>query len=176
MSAIRGLAHWIMQRALRCSRAENDEWAQAMLHEMDFIESDWAALWWALGCTTAIWRQAARAASRRLWIHRRTKEAGMNENGNKAVDFLSGVGLALGVAAVALGVLFVMFSYFPFMQDHHVGQWFHYGIGIFIPEMVFIVSTIALWRKRRPMAVGILLVAAGSWVHLAVHFAHAWRG
>jgi len=172
MSPLRQLAQGLLRAVLRHSCTENEEWARAMLVEMDFIESDWAALWWALGCTTAIWRQSGRGLRRRFGKHAIHKEAGMNEGGKKAVGFLSGVGVALGVAAAALGVLFVMFSYFPFMQDHHVGQWFHFGVGIFIPETIFIVATIALWRKRRPMAIGILLVAAVSWVHLAIHFAH----
>ena len=172
MSPIRRLAVWMMQRALQCSSAESEEWARAMLHEMDFIESDWSALWWALGCTTAIWKQAGRDAMRMLRRQAGIEEAGMNEGGKKAIGFLSGAGMALGVAAVALGLLFGAFELFPAIRANHLGQWFHLGIGIIIPETIFIVATIALWRKRRPMAFGILFVAAASWVHLAIHFAH----
>lgn len=176
MSPVRILAQAWMRAVLRHSGTENEEWAQAMFHEMDFIASDWASLGWALGCTTAIWRQASYEMVRRLKRQTGVKEAGMNESEKKAVGFISGVGMALGVAAVALGLLFGAFSLFPSIEAHRIGQWFHFGIGIFIPETIFIVATIALWEKRRPTAIGILFVAAATWVHLAMHFAKHWRG
>jgi hypothetical protein len=40
---------------------------------------------------------------------------------------------------------------------------------ILIPEIVFISTAVAVWRKRRSMAVGILLSAAILIVHFIVH-------
>jgi hypothetical protein len=176
MSAIRRLAQSILRAAVRRSAVESEEWALAMLAEMEFIDSDWAALWWAMGCCTAICRQSGHCILKRFRKQAAHKEAGMNDGGKKALGFVSGIGLALGVTAVALGLLFGAFSLFPSIEAHQMGQWFHLGIGVIIPETIFIVTTILLWRKRRPMAIGILLFAAATWVHLAIHFTHLWRG
>jgi hypothetical protein len=161
------------------SSEESREWAEAMLCELDFIESHWAALWWALGCTTAIFRQSGRDVVRLLrrlaGVRTGVKEASMNEGGRKAIGFASGVGLAAAVAAVAVGILFLAFSLFPAIETSGM-QWLHLLIGVFIPETIFVVAIIALWHKRRPMALGILLFGAAAGLHVLVHFARHWRG
>jgi hypothetical protein len=48
MSATRRLASKLLRAILRHSSADSQEWANAMLRELDFIENDWAALFWAL--------------------------------------------------------------------------------------------------------------------------------
>jgi hypothetical protein len=149
-----------------------------MLCELDFIESDWAALCWALGCTTAIFRQSGRDVVRLLrrqaGIRTGVKEASMNEGGRKAIGFASGVGLAAAVAAVAFGILALAYYLFPAVVANR--EWTHVVIAILIPEAIFVVTTINLWRKRRPMALGILLFGAAVGVHVLMHFARHWRG
>lgn len=51
MSSHRNLALWIVGAVIRFAPVGLGEWAQAVLCEIDFIESDWAALSWALGST-----------------------------------------------------------------------------------------------------------------------------
>jgi hypothetical protein len=53
---IRRLASAILAGAFRHASQETQEWGNAMVREMDFIESDWAALFWAIGSATAILR------------------------------------------------------------------------------------------------------------------------
>jgi hypothetical protein len=43
----------------------------AMLRELDFIEGEWAALFWALGSAAAILRHAA--SGWRAWLKRKSK-------------------------------------------------------------------------------------------------------
>jgi hypothetical protein len=51
------LASTILTAAIRGASPEVREWGNAMLREMDFIEGDWAALFWALGSATALFRR-----------------------------------------------------------------------------------------------------------------------
>jgi hypothetical protein len=174
MSSLRRLAYGLLRAVLRHSSAENEEWARAMLHELDFIENDWAALCWALGCTTAMWRQSGRGVRRWFSKQGSKKEAGMNEGGKKALGFVSGIGLAAAVGAIGVGLWFLSFSLIPAARAG--GQWIHLGVGVFMPETIFVVATILLWRKRRSMALGILLFGVAAGVHVLMHFAKHWRG
>jgi hypothetical protein len=52
--------------------------------------------------------------------------------------------------------------------------WWVAMIGI--PEVIFIVAAVALWRKRRSIAVGILLSAVTLVAHFIVHVATHGNG
>jgi len=58
--APRRLASWWLGVVAKHTPDESRRWAEAMLRELDFIESDWAALWWATGSTGAIVRGCGR--------------------------------------------------------------------------------------------------------------------
>jgi hypothetical protein len=49
MTLIRSLALRTLNAVVRRTRPEVRDWGLAMLREMDFIENDWAALFWAVG-------------------------------------------------------------------------------------------------------------------------------
>jgi hypothetical protein len=55
---IRRLAFAILSTAVRRASPGLREWGNAMLREMDFIEGDWAALFWALGSATALFKHS----------------------------------------------------------------------------------------------------------------------
>ena len=57
MGAVRNLASQVLSTVLSHAPPEAREWAEAMLRELDYIDGDWAALFWALGSTTAIFRR-----------------------------------------------------------------------------------------------------------------------
>ena len=50
-------------------------------------------------------------------------------------------------------------------------HWPHALGAIVIPEIIFVISAILLWRKRTPLAAGILLTGVAIGIHVAVHFA-----
>jgi hypothetical protein len=54
LTLLRKLAARTLIAVIRRARPEAREWAIAMLREMDFIESDWAALFWAMGSAKSI--------------------------------------------------------------------------------------------------------------------------
>jgi hypothetical protein len=56
MTAIRKLASQILDVAARHASPEVRDWGTAMRRELDFVESDLAALFWALGSATVLFK------------------------------------------------------------------------------------------------------------------------
>jgi hypothetical protein len=164
MSAPRKIAIKLMSAVVRYSPDESREWASAMLQELDFVEGDWAALFWALGCTTAIFRHS----SDRLWIWLGKqfgfKEDRMNDFQKRAVGVISGVGIAVAVTACLLAGIHLS-------GDPERIPWVAWAVIAGLMEAAFAIAAIVLWRKRRPMAVGILLSAVLLGTHFVMHLA-----
>jgi hypothetical protein len=75
-----------------------------MLRELDFIEGEWPALFWALSGAAAILRHAASAW--RKWLKRKTgEETGMNDTGKKLLGVGLGILSALALVGCALAGL-----------------------------------------------------------------------
>jgi hypothetical protein len=170
MGAPRTLAERLLRAMVRLAPEESRDWANAMLAELDFIEGDWTALFWALGSATAILRHAS--AGWRRWISRkqRSEEGRMNSTGKKAISFASGALLALMLSLSVFGLQVLLAMLFPGLGLLRM-QWTHLIAVVFVPEIVFVVSAILLWRKRTPVAAGILLTAVVMGMHVAIHFA-----
>jgi len=163
MSAPRKIAIKLMSAVVRYSPDESREWASAMLQELDFIEGDWEALFWALGSTTAIFRHSGRSLW--AWFGRQFgfKEDEMNTFQKRAVGVISGVGLTVAVTFLLMVLIH--------LSDHLFGfaEWMPRIVMTMsvLAEVLFVGAVIALWRKRRPMAIGILFTA----ILLGTHFA-----
>jgi hypothetical protein len=163
MPAPRKIAIRLMSAVVRYSSDESREWASAMLQELDFIEGDWEALFWALGCTTAIFRHSSRSLW--AWFGRQLgfKEEGMGNFQKWTVGVLSGIGLTILATALLMTVVHLSDYFFNF-----AGWMPKIVIGMSaLAEVLFVGAVIALWRKRRPMAAGILFTA----ILLGTHFA-----
>jgi hypothetical protein len=169
MTPIRRMAARLLAFVVRHTSSGSQEWANAMLRELDFIENDWAALFWALGSTTAIFRHAGRGLMAMLGKKSsETEGPKMKDIGAKAAGIASGVLIALGVVVFAFGLLWLWFHFFPVPGIGPVPWWV---AVIFIPETIFIVAVVALWRQKRPVAVGILLLAITLMTHFIFHLA-----
>jgi len=170
VSAPRRWAAALLGAALRLAPPVTREWASAMLHELDFIPGEWAALLWALGGVGAIARHAARNWMQ--WIQRpkSSQEKLMNSKAKKAVGIASGAISALMLAGSAFALLRITDLLFPSWGIAQT-EWTHWVGGIFIPEAIFIVAAVALWRKRGPIAAGILLTAVAIGLHFVIHVA-----
>ena len=175
MPPLRRLASGLLHTALRYAPAETEEWARAMLSELDFIEGDWAALFWALGSATAIFRHSGRAGIRRFIDRMGNKGGEMNQTGKNAVGVAAGIGIGLAIAVAVISLWMLSRSYFPGFDAGRV-PWRTWLLTIGVPEIVFIGFAVRLWRKRRPMAIGILLIAIMAGAHFAMHLAQHWRG
>jgi hypothetical protein len=72
------------------------------------------------------------------------------------------------VLAGAFGVVRVLLALLP-ASDLKQVQWAELLAVIGVPETLFIVAAVALWRKRRSMAVGIVMSAVTLVAHVVVH-------
>lgn len=170
MSPARRFSSRLLTAAARHASPETQDWAQAMLRELDFIESDLAALWWAVGGTTAIFRYSVPREAR-AWAERqlnREKELMTQTIGQRAAGVVSGVVMAVAVLACAIGLVRLFFLLFP-AWDFERMPWAEWLAVIVIPETIFIVTAVAVWRSRRSMAIGILLSAVTLITHFVMH-------
>jgi hypothetical protein len=175
-AAPRRLASWLLHMVLRLAPQQGRQWARAMLCELDFVDGDWAALTWALGGATAMLRCAAR--NWRAWLRRDSR----NEEGQpvkdikqKAAGVAWGVAIASVFAVFAYGLLRVSFHYFPSLYVGRV-PWVAWLVVIALPETAFAAGAVMLWRRQRPMALGILLSAMLLATHFAIHILNHWNG
>ena len=169
MGAPRTLAASLLRAVARLAPDESRDWANAMLRELDFIDGDWAALFWALGSTAAILRHAA--SLWRLWLKGKTKEeARMNSTGKKALGVGLGMLSALMLVGCAFAVLRILSLLFPGLGLDHSG-WAYWLAVLAIPETIFVGATVLLWRRKGPIAAGILATGLVMGLHVAVHFA-----
>lgn len=175
MAALRKFAARWLRAVVRRAPPGSKAWASAMLRELDFIESDWAALLWALGSTAAICRHSVREWKAWFWKRGREEERTMKETAMKVVGVLLGVCIAVGVMAVgALGVHGVIFRIFPGLA-HGAVPWPVWIVSLLV-EALLVAGAVKLWQKRRPMAVGILLTALVFATHFVMYFASHWNG
>src|SRR3984893_866206 len=170
MSVTRRFASRLLGAAVRHSSSESQEWARAMLSELDFIQSDWAALFWALGSTRAIFKYSI-PRQLRAWLGKRSSQEErpmLKHIRRNATGTLSGIGIAVGVLVAAFGLVRVLLVMFPASTLKGVESAEMLAV-IVVPETIFVVAAVALWRKRRPMAVGLVLSAVILVAHVVVH-------
>jgi len=165
--APRRLAEAALRAVLRLAPRQSREWASAMQRELDFIQGDWAALFWALGSAGAVLRHAASVLLMSL-KNKSKEEKRMNSTGKKALGVGVGILSALMLAGCAFAVLRIAALLFPGLQHSSTVYWISVVV---IPELILVAATILLWRRRGPVAAGILATALVMGLHLAVHFA-----
>jgi hypothetical protein len=170
MGAPRTLAAKLLRAVVRLAPAESRDWAAAMLRELDFIEGDWAALFWALGSAAAILRHTASVW--RAWLKRKSeKETGMNNTGKRVLGVGLGMLSALALVGCALATLRILGIMFPGLEH---SSWAYWLAVMAIPEAIFVAATVMLWRKKGPIAAGILAMGLVMALHVAVHFTLHW--
>jgi hypothetical protein len=165
----RRLARALLRYALRMAPFESREWAEAMLAELDYVEGDWAALWWALGSVTVLARGAGS-----VWIYERFhrwREGVMEQMGKKAGWLLAGAFGTIALSLLALGILFAVAVAFPQLGLDHA-EWTHVLFVIVLPLAICLSTALWLWRRRRPAAIGILVAAVALSTHVVLHFTH----
>jgi hypothetical protein len=178
MGAPRNLARRLLHAALRLAPANCLEWVEAMLSELEYIEGEWPALFWALGCTTAIFRQCllewgaqvGKYLGDLLGIRQFEEENKVNSTGKKTLGVLAGAGIAL---ALGVGMFFLAHPIANMLQAVGIqkSMWSHL-LSVLVPtELVLIVAAVLLWKRRTPVAVGILVTCAVMAIHVGVSLA-----
>ena len=169
MSAIRRAAARLLNAIVQRSSGESLNWGNAMLREVDFIESDWSALLWALGSTTVLWRHSISQQLRMRFDASIREPLSLKGMAKRMPAMLSGIAVAGAVLVICILALSSLIH----------ASWFEPGQGklaerllvVVAPEAVYVVGAVALWRRRKPLAVGILAAGAILIAHAIVHFA-----
>jgi hypothetical protein len=171
---VRRWAEWILRSHLPTDSAIHREWADAMRRELDFIESDWDALFWAIGSVTVLHRNSVTdCVARRFGDSLRSESNRRSVFGRRALGFLAGAGIAGAVVLVAFGLLGAM------LDSQQAGlansEWVQVVTALVLPEIIFVCAIVMLRKKRPPVAAGIGLLAAVLVVHVVIHLATQGR-
>ena len=162
---LRKIALVFLGAVVRYSPPSTRGWGRAMLREMECITTDWAALRWAFGSTSAIFRYSIERACRDERCD--NSSYGLLKAVGKAVGALAlAVAFCVGVLAVCiLSLTRVSTLLFP---EWHLAQmpWARCMSVLGMPETIFVIAAALLWRKRKTVSAGILACA----VTLATHF------
>jgi hypothetical protein len=176
MGAARTFAERLLRAMLRLAPAERRAWAEAMRRELDFMEGEWGALIWALGCTTAIFRECFQGWTSWLWkkcasligIRPSEEESKMNSTGKKTLGVLAGIGMTL---ALGVGLFFLRNVIAAGLLSLGIPKtmWTHILSVILPAELIVVVAAVLLWRRKlAPVAVGMLLTGFVMAAHVVV--------
>ena len=169
MSMTRRLASRVLTIVIRRSSSEGQLWGNGMLRELDFIDGDWAALFWAFGSTAALCRHSVTSRLRTLG-DRQFKEAFQIKTiAKKTTGMVSGVVVAGTVLALCVGILIGLIRFASLQQED--GRLADRLLIVVIPETLYVVGIITLWRRRKSVALGILLAAMILVTHAIIHLA-----
>jgi len=167
MSLIRRAASRWLRAVIRRSPAQSQEWGQAMLRENDFVEGDWPALRWALGSMAALCRYSISIELEAL--HRKCRELSLKRVAAGMLPLLSGAATALiflSICVVAFSAL-LHASWFDPAQRKLADRL----LIVAVPETAYLFGILALWRRRKTFAVGLLASGVLLMAHAIMHFA-----
>ena len=147
---IRRLASAILTTAVRWASPGAREWGNAMLRELDFVEGDWAALFWALGSATAVFRRLEVPALM-LSFKRFLLALPMAVAAVLTVLNLLVVSLHLHLEKVLPGIGFSFFYPWAWLLDHDwFNRWPAYAICIWIPAILYSGCVVLVFRFLTP--------------------------
>jgi hypothetical protein len=169
MSMTRRLASRMLTIIIRHSSSESQLWGNAMLRELDFIEGDWAALFWAFGSTAALCRHSVTSQLRTLGDRHFNETFQIKRIAKKTTGIVSGIVVAGSVLALCVGILIGLIRFASWQQAN--GRLADRLLIVVIPETLYAIGIITLWRRRKSVALGILLAGVILITHAMIHFA-----
>jgi len=161
MAATRDAARRVLQFVIRRAPAGSRAWGDAMMREMDFVDSDWDALLWALGSTVALCRHS-------LIEQLRNRRWSLQRNARVIASVLSGVAAAATVLIISMLTLqsIQRTSWYAPSQGRLVELLF----AVVIPDALCLLGAVILWRTHRRLASGILAAGAALGAHSIIFF------
>jgi hypothetical protein len=167
MSAIRGVARRVLRFVVRLAPPTARNWGEAMLREMDYVDGDWAALFWALGSTVAVCRNSVTEHLRRR-RERVDREKFSRKPASWIVSVFAGVAAALVVLALSILTLTTVQRASSF--DPGQAKLVRLLFAVVVPDAICLVGAIALWRTQRRRPSGILAACAAVGAHSILYF------
>jgi len=167
MSAIRRAAWRLLNRMAQQATPETRTWGSAMLREMDFVEGNWEALLWALGSIMVLGRNSI-SRGLRSWFDRNFIGRSSRTMTARITSLASGILIGAAVLAVCI-VAFVSLVHASWFEPAY-GKLADRLLIVVVPETIYLAGALALWRQRKPMAVGVLVAGVILIAHAAMHF------
>jgi hypothetical protein len=168
VSRIRTFARVVLNSLVKHSADETRSWGVAMLREMDFVESDWSALLWALGsaralCTLSVSQQW------NAFLEGARRELSARALARRIPAMMLGIIMAAGILSLCMMAL-ARLSHTLWLGPayYKIADRF---LFVIVPEAIYLISAAALWRQRKAIAVGILSAGGILIAHVIVHFA-----
>ena len=157
MTLIRSLALRTLNSVVRRAQPEIREWGVAMLREMDLIESDWAALLWAIGGVKLVasgWK-------------------GSDIMHGEQINRISGK-VIIGLSVLALLMVFSGYFQAPQPDEGTAAHIFQLSIVALVPAMLLFLAT-ADWKRplrsaRRLTVPAVALVLAFAALYYLEHY------
>ena len=124
VSTVRRIANFLVLGMLKGADGSRRDWALGMSAEVDAIEDDWAALWFALGCSAALFRAGP-------------------------LQVICRQGLAVFVLGWAFAKAYLVFWSAQFVSVAALPDGFAYvPIAAFIAGAAYALSAVSLWQQR----------------------------
>lgn len=168
MSAVRNIARCALALVVRVCPKDSRSWGRAMLREMDYAESDWDALRWALGSTAAVCRYSliqrlnhwhSVAAAGAVSLRRHTSWV---------------VPLAFGVAAAAIVLAISAMALATLVQTSWLESSREKGAELLmvvaVPDAICALCAFLLWRVHKRVASGVLAAGVTLALHSIIYF------
>jgi hypothetical protein len=123
-----------------------------MLHELDYVDGDWSALWWALGGAMTLVRARSLSAK---------------HLGKATAGVVTGAVMAAGIMGICLALLMQL----PHMAWPELSHSSALERGLVTVGLETICSFVAaaLWRHRRSLATGALVAGTTLALHVVTY-------
>ncbi|HXA81782.1 MAG TPA: hypothetical protein VNY56_01670 [Methylomirabilota bacterium] len=145
---LRTIASRLLTLAAACAPTKFAEWARAMLGELDFVEDDWSAFFWALGSIGAL----LRFSTMQLLLIPKWRDKSMIRHTGQV---LLGAVVA-GIVCVAGSLVYLASLKVAGLQLSDI-QMSQRLIFISLLEVTYVVIAAAQWRRRKFVSVGVSL-------------------
>jgi hypothetical protein len=168
MSPIRGVAGCVLRFVVRLAPPRTRSWGDAMIGEMDHIDDDWAALFWALGGTLALCRCSLVEHLRNLRNLLAGEVLAQREGAHLVKSILSGVGVAGVVLIISMVTLTTLQR--AYWVEPSQARFARLLFAVVVPDGLCLLAALALWRRQSRVTSGILAAGAALGAHSIIFF------
>ena len=138
----------MLSLAAACAPAKFADWARAMLGELDYVEDDWSAFFWALGSIGVLLRFST---IQLLLIPKWRDKSMIRHTGQVLLGAVVAGIVCMAGSLVCIALLKVAGLQ---LSDVRMSQRL---IFIFLLEVTYVVIATAQWRRRKFVSVGVSL-------------------
>jgi hypothetical protein len=145
---LRRISSRLLSLAAACAPTKFAEWARAMLEELDYVEDDWSAFFWALGSIGVL----LRFSTVQLLLIPKWRDKSMIRHTGQVL--LGAVVAGIVCMAGSLACIALLKVAGLQLSDVRMSQRL---IFIFLLEVTYVVIATAQWHRRKFLSVGVSL-------------------